>query len=60
MIKKKIFQKKLNFTKRNNITLDTNFKNELPKISIKLGGFISIKNGREIYSLILDTFSQTP
>ena len=46
---------KIRYYKKNNITPDNIFWKDLRKLSTKPGGFISIKNRREIYSFILDT-----
>ena len=46
---------KIKYYKKNNISPDNIFWKELRKLSTKPGGFISIKNRREIYSFILDT-----
>ena len=49
---------KIRYYKKSNITPDNIFWKELRKLSTKPGGFISIKNRREIYSFILDTLSK--
>lgn len=51
---------KIRFFKKNNVTVDNNFWKELHKLSAKPGGFITIKNRKEIYSFILDTLSKRP
>ena len=51
---------KIKFYRKNNIQPDNIFWKELHKTSIKPGGFLSIKNRREIYSFILDTLSKRP
>ena len=53
----KILEKIRNY-KKSNTTPDNIFWKELRKLSTKPGGFISIKNRREIYSFILDTLSK--
>ena len=55
----KILEKIKIFRKRN-ITIDNTFWKELHKQAIQPGGFISIKNRREIYSFILDTLGKRP
>ena len=49
---------KIRYYKKSNTTPDNIFWKELRKLSTKPGGFISIKNRREIYSFILDTLSK--
>ena len=51
---------KIKFYRKNNIQPDNIFWKELHKTSSKPGGFLSIKNRREIYSFILDTLSKRP
>ena len=46
--------------KKRNIKPDNIFWKKLHKLSTRPGGFISIKNRREIYSFILDILSQKP
>ena len=54
------FLEKIKFYKKNNITPDNKFWKELHKQSTQPGGFVTIKNRREIYSFILDTLSKKP
>ena len=54
------FLENIKFYKKNNITPDNKFWKELHKQSTLPGGFITIKNRREIYSFILDTLSKKP
>ena len=54
----KILEKIRLYKKDNNILIDNIFWKSLHKISAKPGGFISIKNRKEIYSFILDTLSK--
>ena len=49
---------KIRLYKKDNISVDNLFWKALHKISTKPGGFISIKNRKEIYSFILDTLSK--
>ena len=51
---------KIKSYKKTNIYPDNRFWKELHKQSTQPGGFISIKNRREIYSFILDTLSKKP
>ena len=55
----KIIQK-INYYKKNDITPDNNFWKYLHKFSTNPGGFITIKNRREIYSFILDILRKKP
>jgi hypothetical protein len=47
----------ISFYKKHKIIPDNNFWKKLHKLSMNSGGFLSIKNRREIYSFILDTLN---
>lgn len=51
---------KINIFKSSNIDPDLSFWKDLHKISLNKGGFLSIKNRREIYGYILDTLRKRP
>ena len=51
---------KINYYKKNNISPNNYFWRQLHVFSAQPGGFITIKNRREIYSFILDILSKRP